>query len=305
MMELFSLIFKNMNKRIETILCFLMISVFTKAQIANGSFEFWTSTNGYQTSDNWDNLNQITFNNGIYTCVKGSPGYSGASYLYLISKAIPGKGIVPGIAVCGKIDTITYKPKSGFPYSNRPQYLSYYIQYMPYDPSDSSSVKILLTKWNQTQFKRDTIALGASYFNSMEHNWFYNSTYLNYVSEDTPDSAIIVISSSSSSPKDGSYIYIDDLQFNGIAIGIDEKFLNSNSVSISPNPSSEVITIKLNSELTFPVEVVFYDCLGALISRNSFLSQSNVLNISNWRKGIYIMQIRSKKNILNKKLIIN
>lgn len=281
-----------------------MISVFTKAQIPNSSFEFWTSTNGYQTSDNWDNLNQITYNSGIYTCIEGSPGYSGASYLYLISKAIPGKGIVPGVAVCGVIDTITYKPKSGFSFTERPQYLSYYLQYMPYDPSDSSSVKILLTKWNQTQFKRDTIAFGASYFNSMEHTWFYNSTYLNYASEETPDSAIIVISSSSSVPKDGSYIYIDDLQFNGIAIGIDENRLNSNLVSISPNPSSEVINVRISSGADFPMELIIYDYLGKLISKTHLLNQNNILNISGLSKGVYTLQVHSKSQVLNNKLII-
>lgn len=294
-----------MNKRLQIILSLLIISVLGKAQIPNNSFEFWTITSGYQTPDNWDNLNPITYSSGIYTCIKGSPGYSGAAYLYLISKAIPGKGIVPGVAVCGEIDTITYKPKSGFSFTERPQSLSYFMQFMPYDPTDSSSVKILLTKWNQAQLKRDTIAYGESYFNSMAHSWFNNSTYLNYFSGSNPDSAIIVISSSSSVPKEGSYIYIDDLQFNGIVIGIEENRLNSNSVSISPNPTSEFITIKYNAETAFPVEVIIYDCLGAIITKNSFLSQSNVLNISNWSKGIYTVQVKSEKGILNKRLLIN
>jgi hypothetical protein len=294
-----------MNRHLQIILSLLIVSVLSKAQIPNNSFEFWTITSGYQTPDNWDNLNLITYSSGIYTCIKGSPGYSGASYLYLISKAIPGKGIVPGVAVCGEIDTITYQPKSGFSYTERPQSLSYFIQFMPYDPTDSSSVKILLTKWNQAQLKRDTIAYGESYFNSMAHSWFNYSTYLNYFSSSNPDSAIIVISSSSSLPKEGSYIYIDDLQFNGMVIGIEENRLNSNYVSISPNPSSEFITIKLNSETAFPVEVIIYDCFGDIISKNSFFSQSNVLNISNWSKGIYTVQVRNEKNILNKKLLIN
>lgn len=294
-----------MNKHIQIIVSLLLIPVWSRAQIPNNNFEIWATTNGYETPGNWNNLNQITYNSGIYTCLKGSPGYSGASYLFLISKTIPGKGVVPGVAVCGEIDTITYKPKSGFPFSNRPQNLSYFMQFMPYDQSDSSSIKILLTKWNQTQFKRDTIAFGASYFNSMAHDWFYNDTYLDYSSGNNPDSATIVISSSSSTPKDGSYIYIDYLQFNGNVIGIDENHPNSDSISIFPNPSSETITVNINSKEEFPIELIIYDPNGKLTSKTSLSNQSTILNISTWKKGIYMLKLRSKKNILNKKLIIN
>lgn len=294
-----------MNKRIQLSLFLLILSVLSVAQIPNNGFETWTNTNGYETPDNWENLNPMTYTSGIYTCIKGSPGYSGASYLLLISKLIPGKGVVPGVAVCGEIDTITYKPKSGFPFSNRPQNLSYFMQFMPYDQSDSSSIKILLTKWNQTQFKRDTIAFGASYFNSMAHDWFYNDTYLDYFSGNNPDSATIIISSSSSIPKEGSYIYIDYLQFNGNVIGIDENHPNSNSISIFPNPSGETITVKLDSKEEFPIELIIYNSSGILITKISLSNQSTILNISTWEKGIYTLKLRSNKNIINKKLIIN
>lgn len=291
-------------KHIKITISLLFISVLSSAQIPNNSFEMWSSTNGYQTPDSWDNLNQITHSSGIYTCNEGTPGYSGTSYLFLSSKAIAGKGVVPGVAVCGKIDTITYKPKSGFPFSARPQFLSYYMQYMPYDPTDSSSVKVLLTKWNQTQSKRDTIAYGASYFNSMEHTWFYSSTYMDYVSENNPDSAIIVISSSSMVPQNGSYIYIDNLQFNGTVTGI-EKLLKPGSISIFPNPSAEIVNIRINSVTDFPVELIIYDCLGKSISKTLLSNQNNILNTSGWSKGIYNIQVNSKNKITNNELIIN
>lgn len=292
-------------KHIKITISLLFISVLSSAQIPNNSFEMWSSTNGYQTPDSWDNLNQITHSSGIYTCNEGTPGYSGTSYLFLSSRAIAGKGVVPGIAVCGTIDTLTYKPKSGFPFSGRPQFLSYYIQYMPYDPSDSSSVKVLLTKWNQTQSKRDTIAYGASYFNSMEHSWFYTTTYLDYVSGNNPDSAIIVVSSSSSVPQNGSYIYIDNLQFNGTVTGIEENLLNSNSVSIFPNPSEGIVNVSINSGVGFPMELIIYDCLGKSISKTLLSNQNNILNVSGLNKGIYTLQVNNKNQVLNNKLIIN
>lgn len=294
-----------MNQGILILFFSLIISVLGKAQIPNNGFENWTNTNGYQTPDNWDNLNQITYNSGAYTCIKGAPGYSGASYLFLSSKAIVGKGVVPGVAVCGTIDTVTYKPKSGFPFSTRPQFLSCYIQYMPYDPSDSSSIKVLLTKWNQVLLKRDTIAFGASYFNAMAHNWFNNGTFLDYVSGDNPDSAIIVISSSGRVPKNGSYIYVDDLQFNGSVIGIDEISLNENNITIFPNPSNTIVTVNIDTKTDITYKLLVYDFIGKLVYEEILLNNIHTINTANWNKGVYNIQIKNKNNSLNKKLIIN
>ena len=294
-----------MNRQMQIVFLLIFISGITMAQIPNNSFETWSNTGSYQTPASWDNLNQITYSSGVYTCIKGTPGYSGASYLYLSSKTIAGKGVVPGIAVCGIIDTVTYKPKSGFSFSTRPQYLSCYMQYMPYDPSDSSSIKVLLTKWNQTLLKRDTIAFGESYFNAMAHSWFNNGTYLNYKSGENPDSAIIVISSSSSVPKNGSYIYIDDLLFSGSVIGINEISLNQNSISVFPNPSNDTATIEINNETNTTLETTIFNFEGKIIYEKIVLNNINTINTSNWNKGVYSVQIKSKNQLINKKLIIN
>lgn len=290
-------------KGLVLILITLTESVF--CQIPNNGFEAWTNTGSYQTPDNWDNLNQMTNNSGIYTCIKGTPGYSGTSYLFLSSKAIAGKGIVPGIAVCGIIDTITYKPKLGFPFSNRPQYLSSYVQYMPADPADSSNIKVLLTKWNPSLLQRDTVAFGASYFNAMAHSWFNNGTFLNYKSGENPDSAIIVISSSSSVPKNGSYIYVDNLQFIGNVVGISENNLNESNISVFPNPSNEDVNINFYVEPDKASNLMIYDLNGKLIHKVTELSKNNTINTSQWSKGIYTIQVNSNNQSINKKLIIN
>lgn len=294
-----------MYKQLYIAILSVFITVTTYAQIPNSGFETWINIGSYETPSSWDNLNQITYNSGIYTCIKGTPGYSGTSYLFLSSKAIAGKGIVPGIAVCGIIDTVTYKPKSGFPFSNRPQYLSSYIQYMPADPADSSSIKVLLTKWNSSLLQRDTVAFGSSYFNTMAHSWFNNGTLLNYMSGENPDSVIIVISSSSSVPKNGSYIYVDNLQFVGNVVGISENNPKENNISVFPNPSNGDINIDFYVEPDKTSILLIYDLNGKLIHEVTELSKSNLINVSQWPKGIYTIQIQSNNQFINKKLTIN
>ena len=294
-----------MPKQLYIAILSVFISVINYAQIPNTGFEAWTNTGSYQTPDNWDNLNQMTNNSGIYTCIKGTPGYSGASYLFLSSKAIAGKGVVPGVAVSGKIDTVTYKPISGFQFALRPQYLSSYMQYMPADPADSSNIKVLLTKWNPSLLQRDTVAFGASYFNAMAHSWFNNGTLLNYMSGENPDSAIIVISSSSSVPKNGSYIYVDNLQFIGNVVGISENNSKKSNISVFPNPSNEDVNINFYVEPDKASNLMIYDLNGKLIHKVTELSKNNTINTSQWSKGIYTIQVNSNNQSINKKLIIN
>lgn len=280
------------------------ISIFS--QIPNNSFETWITVNGYEVPSGWDNLNQITFNQNIFTCIKGTPGTPGLSYLYLVSKAVPGKGIVPGRAVTGKIDTATYKPLSGYPFTSRPQNLTYNLQYMPYDASDSSGVSVVLTKWDTTFNKRDTIAFGASYYNAMAHSWFVGSTYLNYSSGDSPDSAVVEISSSSSVPKDGSYIYIDNLQFNGSIVGISEFDSALGNILVYPNPAKNTINISLEGINTFsPFEIKIYNLLGKIVYSGKEIKSKTSINCSSWNSGLYTISIHQDKSSIHKKIIIN
>jgi hypothetical protein len=275
------------------------------AQIPNNGFDTWTNNGIYQTPTYWDNLNQITYDNSIYTCVQGTPGYIGSSYLILTTKSVLGKGVVPARVVSGKIDTVTYKPIHGYPFANRPQTLTYNLQYMPYDPSDSSSVTVLLTKWNTTTYKRDTVAFGGSYYNAMAHSWFVGTTYLTYLSGENPDSAMIVISASSSAPKSGSYIYIDNLQFNGNVVGITENSINDIGVSVFPNPTRHNVTIKIDNTANTDYDLKVYDFEGKLIYEQTVLSNTITLNTSQWSRGFYNLSITNNNKILTKKLIIN
>ncbi len=280
---------------------FILISNLLIGQIPNNGFETWISMPGYSTPVDWDNLNQVTYYKNVFTCNQGTPGNPGASYLFLISKNVQGKGVVPGRAVSGKIDTTSYKPISGYSFINRPQQLNYFMQYMPYDPSDSVSVSVLLTKWDNTTLTRDTVAYGVSYYNAMAHTWLAEGVYLNYMSGDAPDTAMIVISSSSSNPKDGSYIYIDNLQFNGSVIGIEENSILENNILVYPNPSSDIIYFNLKG-LIKSVKVELFDLLGNQIFSDTWVNQSSI-TISNYQPGIYYLRITENNKSTNKKII--
>lgn len=78
----------------------MAISTTAFAQIPNSGFENWTTMGSYSNPDNWDQLNAMTNPNSVYTCVKGTPGNPGSSYIKLTSKTVGTMGVMHGLAVC-------------------------------------------------------------------------------------------------------------------------------------------------------------------------------------------------------------
>lgn len=135
-----------MKSVITLIVVLIATLIDTKAQsIPNAGFEYWSNPNGYNVPDGWGNLNDKTSSTGVFTCLKGAPGNPGNAYLKLITKNIPGMGIVPGVAVSGKLDTISFAPVSGFPYTQRPTALTGKWQYMGNTANDVGYIKVILT----------------------------------------------------------------------------------------------------------------------------------------------------------------
>jgi len=160
----------------------------------------------------WDNLNALTASASLFTCNKGIPGNPGASHMQLASKNIPGRGIVPGVATCGILDTATLQCKSGFAYASRPLYLAGSWIYMAFG-ADKGRIFVLLSKWSSSNNKRDTVAFTDYHLPGMVMAWAPFFLPLTYQSAEIPDSAIIFLASSGSFPAEGSFLQVDDLRF--------------------------------------------------------------------------------------------
>lgn len=296
-----------MKKNIFTLIIGSCITVSAFAQIPNNGFENWTSMGSYNDPDNWDQLNSMTSSMSIYTCTKGTPGNPGASYLKLTSKTVSGMGVVPGVAVSGVIDMVTYKPKSGFAYSQRPLNLTGSWQYMP-SGSDQGFVGVYLTKWNTSMNMRDTIAMATQNLTSMMMSWTSFTINLNYMSTASPDSAIIIFSASGSTPVNNSAMYIDNLAFSGTATGIKENTVNLINLTVFPNPSNEKVVLNYTLKSTENVVIKISDVTGKIVKElkpNGVIGNNKQeLNISNLSQGIYTITIQGDNSLSSQKLIV-
>jgi len=81
-------------------------------------------------------------------------------------------------------------------------------------------------------------------------------------------------------------------------LGVKQNSLIDNSVSVSPNPTSGVVTVNSASEVQ---AITVFDTTGKQV-----LSESNTItvNLSNQAKGVYLVQVQTENGSATKKVIV-
>jgi len=92
--------------------------------------------------------------------------------------------------------------------------------------------------------------------------------------------------------------YGNEESFITSTLGIEEKLLK-NSIELYPNPVTNVLHLKLSN---IKVEnVVLFDVLGKRISNMKI--ENNIINISNIKTGIYILEIETDRGTVVKRIV--
>jgi hypothetical protein len=276
-----------------TIITILLISIFTSsviAQIPNSGFETWT---GNEPSG-WDNLNSLTSAIFIYTCTKGTPGNPGNSYIKLTTKSVPLVGVVPGIALSGKLNKTTFEPTSGFAYSQRPTALTGNWQYMAASATDQGFIAIAFTKWNASNNTRDTLSTTYYQLPGMVMSWEVFTIPITFNSASNPDTCLIVVSASDvSAPVANSYLYLDNLNFSFVS---DVKNIKGTALKTYPNPVAEQITVEMpDNKNSMPFTYKIINSIGQIVQADIQLNY-HTINTSALHTGFYQLIIENNGN---------
>jgi hypothetical protein len=79
-------------------------------------------------------------------------------------------------------------------------------------------------------------------------------------------------------------------------------FVNlTNLLSIYPNPAIDAVTIDFKGVM---FDCSIYNNLGQLVIEKSNSQDLTSINLENIAKGVYILQIKYGKEIVNKKLVV-
>lgn len=292
-------------KQINT-LFFALVTSCAFAQIPNNGFENWTNMGTYENPDSWGTMNNTTAIAGVYTATKATPGSPGSFFLKLTSKTI-GPGVVNGIAVSGVLDSTTMKPKSGFAYTGQPASFTGKWQHMIYG-SSQGGITVALTKWNTSLNKRDTIAIANQTLSGMAMSWANFTIPFTYFSANIPDSCIIFLRASGTTPTNNDYLWVDNLGFSGSVAGISNNKTTFTNVKVFPNPSTTTINVSFELKQSELVELSLLDITGKQIFAknlgNIFGIQSETISCENLEKGTYFLKLTSENFSLSEKIII-
>ena len=271
--------------------------------IPNNGFESWTNMGSYNNPDSWANLNDLTSASGVFTCTKGTPGIVGTAYLKLISKTVTGMGVMPGIAICGTMNNVNFQPFTGFPFTERPEYLSGKWQYMAFG-SDQGFISVALTKWNTVFLRRDTVANLFYPLPGMVMSWENFALTLNYSSSLNPDSCFMLMSASQANGAPTaiySYLYLDELGFSGL-VSQAQEMVPDYTVIVSPNPSDGRLYLDFSNVSKSPETIEVFDLLG-----NKILSLGKIkppvildLDLSCFSNGTYLLRFEMDGQSFNK-----
>lgn len=219
---------------------------------------------------------------------------------------------IPGAMVTGSLDLANVSIVPGFAYTGRPAELRAWTQYSPSTLlPDSGIISVVFTKYDPLAGPLNVIGAGFGVINASS-NFQELVIPIFYIGNDTPDTAIIVISTSSSFSFDtadfvnapvGSVLYIDDMSFTGTALGV-ERIEDLLQAQISPNPNDGNFKIQFVQQQSAEVELRMIDAMGKLVySEKRFFEtglQQFTLTEGNLAAGMYWLEISNGTSVARK-----
>lgn len=174
----------------------------------------------------------------------------------------------------------------------------------------------------QTVTINRTVYPGSNYFIKFRGlvDCYRNATGANYPYNDGGSNAVTITNSNAGSP--GYYYFFYNWQFTNIIcntsrtaitatdtclVGVNDLFLN-NHIDIYPNPNNGIFTASFNIENNDNLTVRISNELGQIVYEekleNFSGTYSKKMDISSFRKGVYMLSVSNSKNETVKKVLV-
>jgi hypothetical protein len=294
--------------------------------IPNGNLESWDSLHSQTTSAYWWQPSFVGYNwmgtlnslvgipvtsggPGPETAFRTTDAYSGTYAAKLVTSHLV-FGIstirIPGMLGTAEVDFQGVRAIIGNPCPGcKPLHFRGYYKYEPVS-GDSCAVVALVSKWNSTSHKRDTIAFGKMVQHSAVTTYTPFDIALDYTSSDIPDTLNYLIVASAAfnmsnfmlcQGQDGSTMYVDEVSLEYPA-GIEQSLMPEVAVKLYPNPASDRITFEL-SERVINGSLEIFSADGKLVKSSGLNDVKTAVQINNLASGTYYFKIKQEKHLLN------
>ncbi len=295
-----------MKKNILLAIC-LFTSVFSFAQIKNGSFENWTNVGNYQDPDSFKTPNQYSSIASVFLVTKSSSAHNESNACDLTTQHVNYltiNGDYPGIITNGNINISYFTGGTGSPIlggkkiNYRPDGLTGWFKYSSVQ-GDSAFANIVLTKWI-TGVGRDTVGTSNFVQTTSQTSYARLVAPITYKNATVPDTFQFIFTSSGRYyAHPGSVLTLDSLStYPAAPSGINT--INSIDFSILPNPSNNFIKVQLGTESNKVTELSILNLTGQTVYNSRFTNNSSV-NVSNLSNGKYFVMLSNGREIVGLK----
>lgn len=99
--------------------------------------------------------------------------------------------------------------------------------------------------------------------------------------------------------KENNIIKYTDSVHNCSLVNIKENQSQQSSFTLSPNPTTEILNVKSEQTLLFPLELFVMDMQGKLMAQKIIHNNDDLsLNVKSFSKGEYLLAVKNKENVL-------
>ncbi|HPB24969.1 MAG TPA: T9SS type A sorting domain-containing protein [Bacteroidales bacterium] len=286
-------------KKITIILTVLIaLTIKANAQIPNNGFENWTTIGSYEDPTGWATMNAACAG-PFYSCTKSTDHYPASVGNYSIrlenNTSLTQMTGGYGMAVT---DTAAFPFEPAFPIVGNPTSLCGYYKYNSMN-GDSMFIRIVLFA-NSVMLGYDTFITGVT-----ASTW---TPFILPITYTSADSATIMFSAFYPScytcgPKGNSVLYVDNLSFDNLIASVPEENSQNNLFNLSPNPTSDFITINIEKKCNTDITLNIYNTIGELVKTELF-KENQQINVSDLSNGAYVIEAKSKEWTEKQKLLI-
>lgn len=263
--------------------------------IPNWNFNDWIDYGDYEDPTSWGSNNYLTAGFGVKPVESDTISVEG-----LAAKMVTKAGdnfSVPGVLCSnGYFDINAEGCIGGFACDYPFIFFNGFYKCNPAG-TDTSGAGAVLWQWNSTTQKRDTIAWAIAKFYESNFDYIFFSIPFDYVTPGIPDSAMIMLTSSTAlgqDPPAGTKLRIDNLAFSDLATGVAE--LSEMEVKVYPNPAVNYVTVTL-PRTPDKLSIVVFDYLGRMVDLKEMPTHEYVLATHNLRSGFYFFQILDENQV--------
>ncbi len=296
------------------------LALMAQSTLPNGDFEQWiwedhpTHPDGgyYEPGGGFfktlNILDTIPTPPGL-TCYPTDQAYAGSKAVRLITRKIDLLDIlIPGVTGNLTIKWFTMNAALGAPYPwiTKPSRFKGYYKAFPLN-GDSTGAILLLSKWNSSTKKRDTIAYNKLIFHGIQSDYTSFDVAVDYRDNTTmPDSITVLLLSCGgynaqnmmgSVGQVGSEAFFDDVTLTDVS-GFPYLLMPEVHVILAPNPAQTSLKIKLSEQVKNGTLLIL-DAAGKHAGSFTLKGMETTLDVSSLSAGHYYYKLTDGKNLLN------